>query len=102
MSDASVMHGLRYSREKTSGTNRRTRYQCRFDEYRRRRQWLKSRPVISVVGPAAAVASEAVAAAAIAAVVVVQVVGDAAGAGDGDSGVVVAVGGDPSKKGPSW
>jgi len=28
--------------------------------------------------------------------------GDAAGADDGDSGVAVAVGGDPSRKGPSW
>jgi len=58
---------------------------------------LKSHLVISAVGPAAVVASEAVAAAAV-----VVVAGDAAVEGDGDSGVVAAVGGDPSKKGPSW
>lgn len=30
------------------------------------------------------------------------VAGDAAGAGDDDSGEVAAVDGDPSRKGPSW
>lgn len=99
------MHNIiwSYSRAKTSGTNRRTRYQRHSDEYRwlqrLRRRKRKFRPVTSANGPAAAaVACEAVAAAGVAE----ARAGDAAGADDGDSGAAVAAGDDPSKKGPSW